>query len=153
MKGRKMEQKEEGYFSYVAKVDKIYRKLCDQAVAEYCFTPNEIVVMMFLSNNPGLDSASDIVHYRNISKGLIAKSVESLCEKGYLETGKDAKDRRLIHLHLTGKSHEIVRRLQKCRRSFIKQLQQGVAQEDLDAMARAISVMNVNLECILKGIK
>ena len=66
-----MEQKDEGYFSYCAKNDKAYRKMCALAVAEYNFTPNEIVVLMFLSNNPGLDSASDIAHYRNIAKGLV----------------------------------------------------------------------------------
>ena len=43
-----MEQKDEGYFAYYAKIDKVYRKLCALEVAEYCFTPNEIVVLMFL---------------------------------------------------------------------------------------------------------
>lgn len=52
-----MEQKDEGYFAYYAKIDKVYRKLCALEVAEYCFTPNEIVVLMFLANNPGYDSA------------------------------------------------------------------------------------------------
>lgn len=148
-----MEQKEEGYFSYYAKVDKVYRKLCAQAVAEYCFTPNEIVVMMFLSNNPGLDSASDIAHFRNISKGLIAKSVESLCEKGYLETGKDEKDRRLVHLRLTKKSERVVERLKQCRREFAKELYSGVDPADMEAMGRIAVIMNRNLENILKGMR
>lgn len=148
-----MEQKEEGYFSYYAKVDKVYRKLCAQAVAEYCFTPNEIVVMMFLSNNPGLDSASDIAHFRNISKGLIAKSVESLCENGYLETGKDEKDRRLVHLRLTKKSERVVERLKQCRREFAKELYSGVDPADMEAMGRIAVIMNRNLENILKGMR
>lgn len=148
-----MEQKEEGYFSYYAKIDKVYRKLCAQAVSEYSFTPNEIVVLMFLSNNPGLDSASDIAHFRNISKGLIAKSVESLCENGYLEAGKDAKDRRLVHLRLTEKSDSVVARLKQCRRDFAGQLYSGVDPNDMEAMERVTSMMNQNLENILKGMK
>ena len=32
-----MEQKDEGYFAYYAKIDKVYRKLCALEVAEYCF--------------------------------------------------------------------------------------------------------------------
>ena len=47
-----MEQKDEGYFAYYAKIDKVYRKLCALEVAEYCFTPNEIVVLMFLATIP-----------------------------------------------------------------------------------------------------
>ena len=148
-----MEQKDEGFFSYYAKTDKVFRKMCAQEVAEYDFTPNEIVVLMFLSNNPGLDSASDIAHFRNISKGLVAKSVESLCERGYLETGKDKKDRRLVHLYLTEKSNEVVSILKKCRREFERELYAGVAKSDMEAMGRVTSVMNRNLDNILKGMK
>lgn len=148
-----MEQKEEGYFSYYAKVDKVYRKLCAQAVSEYGFTPNEIVVLMFLSNNPGFDSASDIAHFRNISKGLIAKSVESLSENGYLEAGKDSKDRRLVHLRLTAKSDSVVARLKQCRRDFALELYSGVEQSDMEAMGRITTIMNQNLENILKGMR
>lgn len=145
--------KEEGFFTYFVKFDKVYRKLCDQAVGEYGFTPNEILVMMFLANNPGFDSASDIAHYRNISKGLVAKSVESLCQQGYLTTGKDEKDRRLIHLHLTEKSSDVVVKLKECRRMFARSLYDGVPKEDLDAIGRSIRVMDQNLENILKGMK
>lgn len=148
-----MEEKGEGLFSYYAKIDKVYRKLCAHAVAEYCFTPNEIMVLMFLSNNPGLDSASDIAHFRNISKGLVAKSVESLCEKGYLKTGKDEKDRRLVHLFLTEKSDDIVKRLKNCRREFARDLYVGVLEEDMAAMARVTEVIIQNLENILKGMR
>lgn len=145
--------KEEGFFNYFVKFDKVYRKLCDQAVGEYEFTPNEIQVMMFLANNPGLDSASDIAHYRNISKGLVAKSVESLCQQGYLTTGKDEKDRRLIHLYLTEKSSDVVVKLKECRRTFARSLYDGVPKADLDAIGRSIRVMDRNLENILKGMK
>ena len=148
-----MEQKDEGYFAYYAKIDKVYRKLCALEVAEYCFTPNEIVVLMFLANNPGYDSASDIAHFRNISKGLVAKSVETLCERGYLKAGKDLKDRRLIHLSLTEKSDDIVTRLRKCRQEFAGKLYDGVPREDMEAMARTTKVINQNLDDILKGMK
>ena len=148
-----MEQKDEGYFAYYAKIDKVYRKLCALEVAEYCFPPNEIVVLMFLANNPGYDSASDIAHFRNISKGLVAKSVETLCERGYLKAGKDLKDRRLIHLSLTEKSDDIVTRLRKCRQEFAGKLYDGVPREDMEAMARTTKVINQNLDDILKGMK
>ena len=144
---------QEGYFMHFAKVNKVYRKMCYQAVEEYHFTPNEIEVMMFLSNNPGLDSASDIAFYKNISKGLVAKSVDSLCGKGFLETRKDTKDRRLIHLILTGQSTDIVKRLQKCRKDFISALQTGIPEDDLDAMNRVMSLMSKNLDNMVKGAK
>ena len=108
---------------------------------------------MFLANNPGYDSASDIAHFRNISKGLVAKSVETLCERGYLRAGKDLKDRRPIHLSPTDKSDDIVARLRKCRQEFAGKLYAGVPQEDMEAMARTTKVINENLDNILKGMK
>lgn len=148
-----MEQKREGYFTCFAKFDKVYRRLCAQAVEEYGFTPNEILVVMFLSNHPDLNSASDIAHYRNISKSLIAKSVESLCQKGYLATGKDKKDRRLVHLYLTEQSNEVVEKLKRCRNDFLSNLYQGIPETDLEAISRAAAVMNRNLENILKAMR
>lgn len=148
-----MEQKKEGYFTSFAKFDKVYRKLCAQAVEEYGFTPNEILVMMFLANNPDLNSASDIAHYRNISKSLVAKSVEALCQKGYITTGKDRKDRRLVHLYLTEQSREVVEALRACRSGFLKKLYEGISERDMETISRAASVMNQNIESILKGMK
>ncbi|WP_077612247.1 MarR family winged helix-turn-helix transcriptional regulator [Clostridium sp. Marseille-P2415] len=145
-----MRQKEEGDFTYFAKIDKIYRKVCGKAVAEYDFTPNEILVLMFLSNNQELNSASDIAQCRNISKGLVAKSVESLCEKGYLTTGKDKKDRRLVHLYLTEKSQKVVARIKTCKQEFMEELHKGIPAEDLEALNRTAKVMNRNLENMLR---
>lgn len=144
---------QEEYFIHFAKVNKVYRKICYQSVEEYHFTPNEIEVMMFLSNNPGMDSASDIAFYKNISKGLVAKSVESLYNKGFIVTEKDKKDRRLIHLILTEQSNDVVMRLKNCKKEFVKQLQEGVTDEDLAAMDRATAIMNQNLDGMLKGVK
>lgn len=148
-----MERRDDGYLAQYAKIDKAYRKRCAKAVEEYCLTPNEIVVLLFLSNNPEYDSASDIAHLRSISKGLIARSVEALCEKGYLRTKKDEKDRRLVHLYLTKESEAVVKRLEDCRLEFLKELYEGAATVDLEAMARVTKVMNQNLDVMLKGMR
>ncbi|MEY8354127.1 MarR family winged helix-turn-helix transcriptional regulator [Lachnospiraceae bacterium 54-53] len=145
-----MSQEEEGYFTYFARIDKIYRKLCGLSVAEYDFTPNEIVVMMFLSGHQEHNSASDIAQCRNISKGLVARSVESLCEKGYLTTGKDEKDRRLVRLYLTDKSLAVVARIRSCRQGFMEELHEGIPAEDLEVLKRTVRTMDRNLEKILE---
>lgn len=149
----KMYKEYQGLAVHYSKIDKVFRRMCIQAVDEYQFTPNEIVVLMFLANNPGIDSASDIAHFKNISKGLVARSVESLCEKGFLCTSKDPNDRRLIHLHLTEESGEVMKRLHSCLREFVVELQDGVSAEDLSAMKRATAVMDENLENMMKGMK
>lgn len=147
-----MYQLMEGYFSRFAKMDKIYRKMCFQAVEEYHFTPNEIVVLMFLSNNRDMDSASDIARFRNISKGLVAKSVESLCRKGFLYTERDQNDRRLIHLRLGEKSADVVERLRLCREAFVRKLEEGIPEENLKNMMYTTELMDRNINEMLKGM-
>lgn len=140
----------EDYITYFAKIDKICRKCCCRSVAGYDFTPNEIMVMMFLFDHQEFNSASDIANHRNISKGLVAKSVLSLCEKGYLAAGKDKRDRRLVSLYLTEKSREVVARIKTCRQGFMDALLDGIGDEDLEVLNRVARVMNQNLENMQK---
>ncbi len=141
----------DGYFVRFAKMDRIYRKMCYEAVAEYQFTPNEIVVLMFLSNNAPLDTAKDIVHHRNISKSLVARSVESLCRQGFLSAETDQLDRRVVHLRLSERSRDIVDRLKACKEAFLARLMNGIAEEDLVILNRATEMMNANLEAMVRG--
>lgn len=149
MQGQRMRQEEECCLACFVKIDKVYQKLCSQSVSEYGFTPNEIVVMMFLANNEGLKSASEIAQYRNISKGLIARSVDSLCEKGYITADRDKNDRRLVRLQLTEKSHEVVERIWRCRKDFVEELHREIPEEDIKILHRTASIMNQNVECLL----
>lgn len=134
-------------------MEKVHKKMCFEAVMEYHFTPNEILVLMFLSNNPDFDTAKDIAYYRNISKGLIAKSVESLAEQGFLILKKDEKDRRKIHLILSEKSQAVVEHIREISKDFQEQLLEGVPEEYLEILDKTSSIMEKNLEKMMKGMK
>lgn len=134
-------------------MEKVHKKMCFEVVMEYHFTPNEILVLMFLSNNPDFDTAKDIAYYRNISKGLIAKSVESLAEQGFLILKKDEKDRRKIHLILSEKSQAVVERIREISKDFQEQLLEGVPEEYLEILDKTSSIMEKNLEKMMEGMK
>ena len=75
------------FFEKFQKIDKMYRRFYQYELAEYQFTPNEIAVILFLHNNsPELDTATDIVRCKGISKGLVARSVDSLFAKGWKQS-------------------------------------------------------------------
>ncbi len=145
--------RKESYFTYLSKMDKTHRKMCFKEVEEYHFTPNEILVLMFLSNNPDFDTARDIAYYKNISKGLIAKSVEDLANQGYLILKKDEKDRRKIHLILSKKSKEVVERIRKCSKNFQDHLLEGVSKEHLEILNKTCDIMEENLERMIEEMK
>ena len=41
-------------------------------------------ILLFLANNPGLDTARDICLYRRLKPGIVSLHVESLAREGYL---------------------------------------------------------------------
>lgn len=141
-----------GYFERFSKLDKLQRKYFHKALEKYNFTPNEIVVLMFLYNNaPELDTATDIARYKGISKGLVARSVESLCERGYLDAERDPRDRRVVHLRLSGGIHPIGTEISGIRGHFQKQIEEGISPEDIEATNRTLARLTENVEKLLEG--
>lgn len=144
---------EDGFVITFSRMEKLYKKMCFDAVADYVqFTPNEILVMMFLSNedNAPFDTATDIANYRNISKSLVTRSVDSLCQKGFLVQERDKHDRRQIHLRLTPQSCDIVKRLHSCRKAFDDQIKTGISDEDRKTMERVNRIIENNLNEMLR---
>lgn len=75
----------EDFFENYFKIEKAYRKYFQDEMEKYHLTPNELLVLLFLArDNGGCNTARDIAQYEGVSKGLVARSVESLVEKQFL---------------------------------------------------------------------
>ena len=136
-----------GYFDKFIKLEKLYRKYFQEALASYGFTPNEMIVLLFLYNNaPAMDTSRDIVRCKGISKGLVARSVESLTARGYLTTRRDD---RVIHLKLS--DPEIVCDLQKTQEQLAARLEEGIPEEYKKVTNDTLRLMIENVERMLKG--
>ena len=75
---------------------RLYDKMLKRVCTEYDLTVIEGDIISFLQNNPGKDTAVDIVELRMLSKGAVSKGVDALIRKGLLERIPDTKDRRRI---------------------------------------------------------
>ncbi len=128
------------------KADKLYGNICKAAVKEYQLTPNEVVVLNFLSSQSRFDTAKDLVKFHGISKGLVCRSVESLVSRGYLETDVDQKDRRVIHLKIKEDAKKIVKQLEAAREEFFGKLFDGVSKEEMAVIQQVMDKMVRNIE-------
>ena len=91
----------EDFFENYFKIEKAYRKYFQDEMEKYHLTPNELLVLLFLArDNGGCNTARDIAQYEGVSKGLVARSVESLVEKQFLVVERDAADKRICHLYV-----------------------------------------------------
>lgn len=132
------------------RIEKVYRRYFQLKLADYGFTPNEIVVILFLYNNaPEFDTATDIAKRKRISKGLIARSVESLCEKNYLEAVRDTKDRRIMHLRLKDEHNQMAAKLEKIQMEFFSEVERDIPEQNLSITHDTISRLLTNANSIL----
>ena len=106
--------------------DSMLKPICDR----YGLSPIEATILSFLYNNPGKDTAADIVELRMLSKGNVSPAVESLMQKSLLARRQDTADRRRIHLSLTAEAEPITREIEQICRNFRKQVFLGFSPEE-----------------------
>lgn len=121
-----------GLRSLLRLYDKMLKKVC----MEHDLTVIEADVISFLQNNPGKDTAADIVDLRLLSKGAVSKAVESLLQKSLLERIPDTEDRRRIHLKLKPEAGPVTESIDKVREEFLNTVLDGFTKEELEAHAQ-----------------
>ena len=129
----------------LSKLSKMYRAEVKTEMSDLDFSPNEMDLITFLSNNE-MDTSKEIADSLGLSKSLIARSVDSLVAKGFLETRVDETDRRYIHLVLTDQAKPIAERLRNRRKQFIASMTEGISQEQFAQFEWALEKMIANVE-------
>ena len=81
-------------------LNKLYECMLKEICGRHKLTLIETTIISFLYNNPGRDTAADIVELRMLSKGNVSQAVELLIQKSLLKRIPDENDRRRIHLEL-----------------------------------------------------
>ena len=100
---------------------KLYDSMLKSVCEHYDLTLMEAAIISFLYNNPGKDTAADIVELRMLAKSNVSQAVESLIQKSLLYRTQDTKDRRKIHLSLAEKTKPITQEKNSgngCSRAF-----------------------------------
>ena len=115
-------------FRRIAKLHEyMLKKICET----YHLSLLEGTVLCFLYNNPGKDTATDIVELRMLSKGNVSQAVESLCSRGFLKRTPDTANRRKIHLSLLPAADPVITELDQMLVHFRDILFSGFAPEEL----------------------
>lgn len=102
---------------------------------DFDLTRNEVDVLLFLANNPGLNTARDIVELRGLTKSHVCKSVDSLTRRGFLSGLPDPGDRRLVRLVLLPPSGAAVQRARRAQRAFFDRLYRNITPEEQSVLA------------------
>src|SRR5699024_3116903 len=117
---------------------RLYDKMLKKVCTEHDLTVMEADVISFLRNNPGKDTAVDIVELRGLSKGAVSKAVESLIRKSFLERIPDTEDRRRIHLKLKPEAEPVTEMIDEVKEEFLNTHQGTFTSEEMEAQSRFI---------------
>ena len=106
-----MQKTVEAMLGYFTQIRQVYAGELNRRFEKEKFSPNEMSVLILLSNNRTIDTASQMRVVLGVSKGLVSRSIESLAERGLVECRQDERDRRVQRVCLTGAAAPFVRRL------------------------------------------
>ena len=93
-------------------------------------------ILLFLANNPSMDTARDICTYRHLKPALVSFHIDALTQNGFLQ-------RR--HLTCTEKAAPIIAQGQAIQEEFSRQLTQGLSPEQLEILAQCFSAIEQNI--------
>ena len=129
---------------------RLYDKMLKKVCTEHDLTVIEADIISFLQNNPGKDTAADIVELRGLSKGAVSKAVECLIQKSLLERIPDMEDRRRIHLKLKTEAKPVITMINEVREDFYSVAFRGITEEELEIQARILRQMFDNTKIAME---
>ncbi len=118
------------FLANLRRVIKLHESMLKQICETHALTLTEATVISFLHNNPGKDTAGDIVELRMLSKGNVSQAVEGLIQKSLLQRVPDTADRRKIHLLLLPAARPITDEIDRCRGQFCGEVFCGFSDEE-----------------------
>ena len=130
---------------------RLYDKLLKKVCMEHDLTMIEADIISFLQNNPGKDTAADIVELRMLSKGAVSKGVDSLIQKSLLERIPDTEDRRKIHLRLMPQAGPVTETVNEVRDEFLETVLDGFTKEELEMQDRFLRKLFDNTKKAMEG--
>lgn len=107
-------------------------------------------ILMFLANNPTLNTARDIVKIRGIKANLVSVNVDKLVNEGYLERKAVPGDRRKTCLVCTEKAGPLIQQGQKLQAAFFQELFKTIDPEALDTFHKVFCAIDKNLDQMMK---
>ncbi len=109
---------------------RFYRHCFDPIAKTHDLSTIELDIIMFLHQNPGFDTATDITEKRGIAKPNVSTALRRLIERRLVEGIQGETDRRRIHLHLLPACRPILRDAELAREHFLHTLFNGFTEEE-----------------------
>ena len=132
-------------WNFIAQVKDAYDVHRRRIMVKFDLSAIEVDVLVFLVNNPDLNTASQIVKLRKMSKSHVSKAVRGLLEKGYLKSVSDSRDRKKILLYTTDRARELIAYSMEEQRQFLGNIEANMKPEEEQGFRACIDRICANI--------
>ena len=133
------------FYTYAKRFEEAYAAVMRPLTVELSMAQPAVDILLFLANNPGMDTAKDICTYRHLKPSIVSFHVDNLVREGYLERREVPGDRRKCRLVCTEKAGPVIRRGREAQEAFSRQLTEGLTAEELETCFRCLAVFGENM--------
>lgn len=148
MGGDKME-----WISFINYFRQLYQLQFKPLTKKYNINMIEVHILLFLKNNPNLNTAKDIVNYRGLAKSNVSNALDKLEHNGFITMKADEENRRIQRITLLKKSRPIVEKLKQQQLIFFSLIQKNFTKEELDMMEEFHKRMYENIISLIDTSK
>lgn len=112
----------------------LYESVTDDVRKKHALTRAGFDVLMFLKNNPKLNTATQIVKYRKLVKSQVSGAVAELTERGLVTEEHAGSNKKTLFLRPTAQGILLAEEGRKAQRVFAETLFRGFKKEEIDMM-------------------
>ena len=138
-------------FSNAARFIEAYHRVLQPLCRESGLPPLAVDILMFAANNPEYATAKNICKYRGMKPSIVSVHVERLVGEGYLQRQEVPGDRRQTLLICTERAQPLIEQGRDLQRQFSERLTLGMSDADREALHKAMTLLDNNIEDIRKN--
>lgn len=143
---------EHDYLTFSKKFMHVYETFCTSTCKKHNLNQSSYNLILFLANNPSLNTAKDICEIRGIKKGIASVTIERLVQDGYLRRESDPADRRIQRLYTTKKSEPVIEDGRSVQKHFFAMISAGLSEEERAQFAETAQKIRENVIKLEKEI-
>lgn len=120
--------------SYLSQIRNVYAERLNIKFQEENFSPNEISVLILLSNNKSINTSSQLTTILGVSKSLVSRSLAALERKGLIQTREASGDRRSREIYLTASASAVTKQLSEGIKEINEVVLADISEEEMRMM-------------------
>ena len=141
------------FISHVSHFKKFYDLSFKSQAKAYDLQMIDIHILLFLKNNPALNTARDIVTSRGLSKSNVSNALEKLRMRGMVSLREDSENRRIQRIFLEPEGVSTALELKKTQVWCFEKMLAGFSEEERELMNRNFKRIDTNVVAAIKEME